>query len=388
MSPTPVRPPAVSPETAAAQALGQLAPPFQEVVAPIHMATTYARDANGQLSGGRLYARDASPAYDPAEALLCQLENGHAARLFASGMAASTAVLQILKPGDKLVVPRNMYWALRNWARRFAAQWNIVLAEYENSSLSSLQEALSGPPPRLLWIETPANPTWEVTDIEAASALGRAHGARVAVDSTVATPVHTRPLDLGADFVVHSATKYLNGHSDVVAGAVVARADSDDWQTICQYRGQAGAILGPFEAWLLLRGMRTLFPRVRTASRSALHVAQRLAKHSAVIEVRYPGLPGDPNHPIAARQMRDGFGGMLSFRVKGGAIGARRVAGGLRLFKEATSLGAVESLVEHRAPVEGPDSLCPDDLLRLSIGIEAVDDLIADLEQALAGIPA
>lgn len=378
--------PTLRPETLTAQGLGHIAEPYRDIVEPIHLATTYARDRNGELVGGRLYARDANPAYDQPEALLARLENGWEAVLLPSGMAAAQALLQLLKPGERLVVPRSMYWALRSWVRHYTAHLGITLAEYDNASLDSLRAALAGKPTRLLWIETPANPTWDVTDIAAASALGHAVGARVVVDSTVATPVLSRPLELGADYVMHSATKYLNGHSDVIAGAVVAREDSEDWQAIRRHRNQGGAILGGFEAWLLLRGMRTLFPRVRLASRSAQAIAEWLSTHPQVIEVRYPGLPGDPNHQVAARQMAGGFGGMLSIRVQGGHAGARRFAGALQVFREATSLGSVESLVEHRAPVEGPGTLCPDDLLRLSIGIEAVEDLIADLAQALDGL--
>jgi cystathionine gamma-synthase len=236
-------------------------------------------------------------------------------------------------------------------------------------------------------VETPANPTWEVTDIRAAAALAQRHGASMVVDSTVATPVLCQPLALGADIVMHSATKYLNGHSDVVAGALVTREDTALWQRIRTMRAMGGAVLGPFEAWLLLRGMRTLHLRVRTASASTLQIATALEAHPAVAQVLYPGLPSHAGHAIAASQMSGGFGGMLSIRVKAGEAGgeaaAREVAARVQVFKRATSLGSVESLIEHRASVEGPDTLCPDDLLRLSIGIEPVADLLADLQQAL-----
>lgn len=370
-------------ETITAQALGHIAPPFREIVPPIHVATTYVRNEDGVLTDGRLYARDASPAYDQPEAVLRELESGVDALLFPSGMAAATAVLQCLRAGDKLVVPQVMYWALRGWVRRFADERQIELVEYENGSLGSLRAALAGTPARLLWIETPANPTWEVTDILAATRLAHTTGTMVAVDSTVATPVHSRPLALGADIVMHSATKYLNGHSDVLAGALVTREQSALWQQIRLNRGTGGAILGAFEAWLLLRGLRTLFLRVRASSASAAQIAHFLAAHPAVEAVHYPGLSTHPHHAVAARQMHNGFGGMLSVRIKGGAAAARRVAGRLKLFKEATSLGSVESLVEHRAPVEGPETRCPPDLLRLSVGIEQTQDLIDDLARAL-----
>ncbi len=377
------RPATRSPETLAAQALGQVSPPFHDLAPPVHLSTTFERAADGSYPGGRVYSRDASPAYDQAEALLCALEGGHRALLFASGMAAATAVLHTLKPGEAVVAPRDMYWALRNWLQAFCAQWGIGLAFYDNASTDDLADTLRAVRPRLLWIETPSNPLWDLTDIAAAVALAREVGARVAVDSTVATPVFTRPLALGADIVMHSATKYLNGHSDVVAGALVAREDSDLWQTIRRNRNLGGAVPGPFEAWLLLRGMRTLHLRVRQASASALAIAQELEGHPGLIRTLYPGLPSHPGHALACRQMQGGFGGMLSIRVAGGEQAARAAIGRLRVFRQATSLGSVESLAEHRASVEGPGSACPVDLIRLSVGIESAADLLADLRAAL-----
>ena len=373
----------LSPETLAAQALGQVSPPFHDLAPPVHLSTTFERAADGSYPGGRVYSRDASPAYDQAEALLCALEGGHRALLFASGMAAATAVLHTLKPGEAVVAPRDMYWALRNWLQAFCAQWGIGLAFYDNASTDDLADTLRAVRPRLLWIETPSNPLWDLTDIAAAVALAREVGARVAVDSTVATPVFIRPLALGADIVMHSATKYLNGHSDVVAGALVAREDSDLWQTIRRNRNLGGAVPGPFEAWLLLRGMRTLHLRVRQASASALAIAQELEGHPGLIRTLYPGLPSHPGHALACRQMQGGFGGMLSIRVAGGEQAARAAIGRLRVFRQATSLGSVESLAEHRASVEGPGSACPVDLIRLSVGIESAADLLADLRAAL-----
>jgi cystathionine gamma-synthase len=224
---------------------------------------------------------------------------------------------------------------------------------------------------------------WNITDIAAAAAIAHGAGASLGVDSTVATPVLTQPLDLGADLVMHSATKYLNGHSDIVAGALVTRAKDEFWQRIKENRVQLGGILGSFESWLLLRGMRTLFPRVRTACANAQKIAEALATQRQVSAVLYPGLPDFPGHGIAARQMQGGFGGMLSVRVKGGEQAAIATAAKVRIWKRATSLGGVESLIEHRASVEGPDTPCPPDLLRLSVGIEDADDLLADLSQAL-----
>lgn len=371
-------------ETLSAQALGKVAEPFFDIAPPLHLSTTFERAGDGSYPGGRVYSRDASPAYDQVEATIAALEGGDSALLFASGMAAASAVFQALSPGQRVIAPRNMYWALRKWLILFAEQWQLDLAFYENTDLEDLEAKLAVGKPALLWIETPANPTWELTDIEAAAALAHQYGVQVAVDATVITPVLAQPLKLGADIVMHSATKYLNGHSDVVAGVLVARADNPLWPRVRTVRALGGAVLGPFEAWLLLRGLRTLFPRVRTASASALRLAQHLRRHPAVAQVLYPGLPSHPQHALATRQFNGGFGGMLSVRIRGGEAAAKSVVTRLTVFKRATSLGSVESLVEHRASVEGPGTFCPDDLLRVSVGIEHVDDLIADFDQALA----
>ena len=237
---------------------------------------------------------------------------------------------------------------------------------------------------RLIWLDSPANPTWDVSDIAAVAEIAREARARLAVDSTAATPVLTRPLELGADLVVHSASKYLNGHSDVLAGALVTAQADAFWQRIRAWRRDAGAVLGPFEAWLLLRGMRTLFVRVERSSETALAIAQHFEDHPKILKVLYPGLPSHPSHQVARRQMTGGFGGMLSLRIRGGEATAVATAAEVKVFKRATSLGGVESLIEHRASIEGPSTPVPTDLLRLSIGLEDPKDLIADLEQAIA----
>jgi cystathionine gamma-synthase len=265
-----------------------------------------------------------------------------------------------------------------------AAPWGLAIEFYENASIDDLATKARDRRPGLIWIETPANPTWDITDIAAASAIAREVGAIVAVDSTAATPFLTRPLDLGANLVMHSATKYLNGHSDVIAGALATARDDELWQRIRYLRGGSGAVLGPMEAWLLLRGMRTLHLRVAAASRNAHAIALRLNGHPKLAHVLYPGLPSHPGHAVARRQMHGGFGGMLSLRLKEGEHAAKSFTAKLRVFKRATSLGSVESLAEHRASVEGPGTLCPTDLVRLSVGVEHVDDLLGDIEQALA----
>ena len=375
--------PLLHPETLAAQGMGRVAAPYRDIVPPIHVSTTYERGADGAYPGGRVYSRADNPGYDPPEALLAALEGAASALLFASGQAASTAVFQALAPGDAVLAPRSMYWALRKWLVEFAAPWGLAVEFYDNASTDDLAAKARVLRPRLIWIETPANPTWDITDIAAACALAREIGAVVAVDSTVATPLLTRPLELGADLVMHSATKYLNGHSDVIAGALATRTDNPLWQRIRYVRASGGAVPGPFEASLLLRGMRTLHLRVAAACASALSMAQQLQAHPKLVQVLYPGLPSHPGHAIAAAQMRGGFGGMMSLRIRAGEAAAKAFTANLRVFKRATSLGSVESLAEHRASVEGPGTLCPPDLVRLSIGIEHVDDLIADIGQAL-----
>ena len=378
----------LAPESLAAQGMHFIDSSTGAVVPPLQPSTTFARAEDYALiSPAHSYARDNNPTFEPAEQMLARLEGGAAARLFASGMAAAMAVVQTLGPGDHLVAPRVMYWGLRHWLLQFCEHWGLGLSLFDPADPDALAQAVERGRTRLVWIETPCNPTWDVVDIARAADIARSHGARLAVDSTVATPVHTRPIELGADIVMHSATKYLNGHGDVVAGALVTAREDELWERIGEQRAEAGAIPGTFEAWLLQRGLRTLFVRVAKSSASALEIAQRFERHPALERVLYPGLGMHPGHRIAARQMRGGFGGMLSFRVKGGASAALAVAKSCRVFIRATSLGGVESLIEHRHTIEGPDSPIPEDLLRLSIGIESADDLVNDLEQALGRIP-
>jgi cystathionine gamma-synthase len=377
--------PGLAPATLAAQALGWIEPTTKAIVPPIHVASTFLRDEDNQFRSGRVYARADNPSFDQVEALLAALERGAGAYVFASGMAAATACFLALEPGDHVVAPRVMYWSLRNWLANFATRWGLKVDFVDATSLEAIAAATRPGATRLIWIETPANPLWGITDIAGAAAIARKAGARLAVDSTVAAGVFTRPLELGADIVMHAATKYLNGHSDLIAGALVTAARDEYWERIRMIRAQLGAVLGGFEAWLLLRGMRTLLPRVDWAARSAQRLAETLSSHPHVAEVLYPGLPGFPGHAIAARQMTGGFGGMLSIRVRGGEAAAIATAARVQLWKRATSLGGVESLIEHRASIEGAGTPCPSDLLRLSVGVEASDDLLADLDQALRG---
>jgi len=378
--PAPLRP-----ETLAAQACNHHDELSGGIVPALQPATTYIRRAQDyELVGSTSYSRDHNPTYEAAEDTLAALEGGAAAALFASGLGAAAALVQTLKPGDHIVAQRSMYWGLRNWLESFTAQWGLDLDLIDVDGLGSLKTALRPGETKLVWLESPSNPLWQVIDLEAAAALVKPSGALLAVDNTCATPVLTRPLALGADVVMHSATKYLNGHSDVVAGALVTARKDETWERTLYNRSKLGAVLGPFEAWLLLRGMRTLFIRVERAGANALAIAQHFDGHPKVDAVLYPGLPGHPGHDIAKRQMQGGFGGMMSLRVAGGWDAAQRVAGRCRVFARATSLGGVESLIEHRAAIEGDAGGVPGDLLRLSVGIEAASDLIADLEQALA----
>ena len=370
-------------ETIAAQALGWIDQATRAITPPIHVSSTYLRDPDNQYRSGRVYARADNPAFDQAEAVINALEGGYQTLLFASGMAAATAVFLSLSPGDHVLAPKVMYWSLRNWLINFAVPWGLDVELIDMTDPAAVQAALRPGKTRLVWIETPANPLWTVTDIHATAQLAHAAGALLAVDSTVATPVLTQPLALGADIVMHAATKYLNGHSDLIAGVLSTRSDNPHWQQVRKLRAQLGATLGSFEAWLLLRGMRTLHLRVGAACTSALRIARHFDAHAAVAEVLYPGLPGCHGHQVACAQMHGGFGGMLSVRVKGGEVAAIAVAARTQLWKRATSLGGTESLIEHRASVEGPGTPAPPDLLRLSVGIEHVDDLIADLDQAL-----
>ena len=373
-----------SPETAAAQALHFIDPASGAVVPSIQPSTTFARDDNYALiNPDHSYGRDENPGYVAAEGLIAELEGAADARLFASGMAAATAVLQSLRPGDHIVAPKVMYWGLRAWLKDFCDNWGLHLDLFDAGIDDDLANTVKPGKTRLVWIETPCNPTWDVIDIARAAEIAHGAGAVLAVDSTVATPVLTRPIEHGADIVMHSATKYLNGHGDVVAGVLATATRSDIWSRILNVRANGGAILGSFEAWLVQRGMRTLYLRVHKSSESALRIAEHFQDHSGVAAVLYPGLSSHPGHAIAARQMQGGFGGMLSLQIAGGAEAALAVANRCEVFIRATSLGGVESLVEHRYTIEGPTSPIPPDMLRLSVGIEAVDDLIEDLDQAI-----
>jgi len=374
-----------SARTLAAQALGRIDEETRALVPPIHLSSTFVRDADNQYRAGDVYGRPDNATVREAEAVIGALEGAAATLVFGSGMSAAVALFLSLGPNAHVVAPRVMYWALRAWLGNEAPSLGLRVDFVETEDLGAVERAVKPGETKLIWLETPSNPLWSLTDIEAAAGIARAAGAWLAVDSTSATPVFTRPLALGADVVMHSATKYLNGHSDVVAGALAFARDDALCERAGAIRKAHGLILHPFEAFLLTRGMRTLDLRVRAAAANAMELANRLSNHAAVSAVLYPGLPHHPGHDIARRQMRGGFGGMLSIRVRGGAEAAIATAARVNLWKRATSLGGVESLIEHRASIEGAGSPCPPDLLRLSAGIEDVEDLWRDIDRALSG---
>jgi cystathionine gamma-synthase len=371
-------------ETLAVHA-GQSDDPTGAVAPPLHLSTTFERDAAGQPVAGHGYIREGNPTQDLQEAALAPLEGGASALVFASGMAAGIALLQSLPPGSHVVFPDDAYHGFGRAAREVLPQWGIRSTFV--ADLAGLAQALAAEPgvTRLVWLESPSNPLLQVTDLTAATALARAAGALSVVDSTFATPALQRPLELGADVVLHSTTKYMGGHSDVQGGALVF-ADRPGLAELAERVGHLrhllGAVASPFNSWLVLRGLRSLACRMAVHSANGLAVALALAAHPAVAAVHYPGLPDHPGHDVARRQMA-GFGGMLSFRVRAGREAALAAVARTRLFTRATSLGGVESLIEHRATSEGPGSKTPQELVRLSIGLEHPDDLIADLDQAL-----
>jgi cystathionine gamma-synthase len=370
-------------ETIAARAGHAIDPSTGAVVPPIHLSTTFERERDGSYRQGFLYARMSNPTRGLLESGLAALEGGTSAITFSSGMAATNAVFQALAPGDHVIAPADAYYSTLKLLREVFGPWGIESDACDMSDLDAVRRLLR-PTTKLLWVETPSNPLLRVVDIAALAELARGAGARCVVDNTWATPVLQRPLDLGADVAMHSTTKYLGGHSDLIGGALVARADDDFTARLRGLQALAGAIPSPFDCWLLLRGIRSLPWRMRGHCANANAVARFLASHPAIEAVHYPGVPSHPGHEVAARQMRD-FGGMLSVQVRGGEQASIEVTNRLTLFTRATSLGGPESLIEHRASVEGPTTISPRNLLRISVGLESAEDLIEDLRQALGG---
>lgn len=372
----------VHPATWAAHAGGAIDQQSAGVVPPIQPATTFLRDADYALENeSNLYQRPHSETVRHVERLVAHLEGAEESLLFPSGMAAIAASLRWVPNGGRVILQQGIYWGTTKWIRDFTARRDMTLVEVDATQLEALETACADKAD-VVFIETPSNPLLNVIDIAEVGKLAHRAGAILIVDNTVGTPILSQPLAQGADIVMHSATKAMNGHSDVLGGVLSVGKDVAPWEAITLDRADAGAVMGPFEAWLLLRGLRTLPLRVDRMSQNAMRVARYLANHPAVETVLYPGLDTHPSHQIALRQMTGGFGGLLSVLVKGSKEDALRVTGRLELFLRATSLGGVESLVEHRFSIESHTGL-PENLLRLSVGIECAEDLIADFGQAL-----
>ena len=368
-------------ETLAVHAASTPDPATGAVAPPLHLSTTFERQPDGSYPAGYSYIRDANPNRRALEEALSALEGGALTIAFSSGMAATAAVLQSLSPGDHVVAPLDAYYGTSKLLREHFSRWGLLASFVDMTDSAAVRSAI-GSSTRLVWTETPSNPTIAITDLRAVAALARSAGALTACDNTWATPFLQRPLALGIDIVVHSTTKYLSGHSDAMGGAVVLREPGVVSDRLRAVQVTSGAVPSPFDAWLVLRGVRTLPWRMRAHCENAAVIAGVLARHPRVERVHYPGLPTDPGYVVARSQM-DAAGGMLSFVVQGGREAAFDVAAKLRIITRATSLGGPESLIEHRASVEGPQTRAPEGLLRLSVGLEHPDDLVADLEQAL-----
>ncbi len=368
-------------ETIAVHAGHQVDPVSGAVTPPIHLSSTFERDADGGYRAGHVYSRTSNPTRQALEVSLAALEGGAAAIAYGSGSAATLAVFQALAPGDHVLAPHDAYFGTLRQLREIFEPWGLLADVVDMTDLAAVKRAIK-PSTRVLWVETPSNPLVRIVDITALAAIAHGAGARCVVDNTWATPVLQRPLDLGADVAMHSTTKYLGGHSDLLGGALVTRADDDFTERLRLMQKLGGAIPSPFDCWLLMRGIRTLPWRMRAHCANAAAVAEFLSAHPRVEAVHYPGLASHAGHEIAARQM-SGFGGMLSVQIAGGQEAALELTRRLELFTRATSLGGTESLIEHRASVEGPATVAPDNLLRVSVGLEHPDDLIADLARAL-----
>jgi cystathionine gamma-synthase len=373
-------------ETRAVHAGRQIDPATGAVTPPICLSTTFERSPEGEYPLGYIYSRDNNPNRRALEECLADLEGGTQALSFSSGLAVATAVVQGLEAGSHIVAPDDVYWGFRKVVGGVFERWPVEASYVDMTNLEAVCAAMR-PHTRLIWVETPSNPLMKVTDLAAIARLAQAAPARVMTvcDGTFATPVLQRPLELGIDMVAHSTTKYIGGHSDVIGGALITGRSNELFDRARLSQKYGGSVPSPFDCWLTLRGLDTFPYRVRAQSENGMRVARFLEAHPAVETVHYPGLASHPGHVIAARQM-SAFGGMLSFQVRGGRDRAMGVVARCKLFIRATSLGGAHSLVEHRASVEGPDSKTPQNLIRLSIGLEHVDDLTADLAQALESV--
>jgi cystathionine gamma-synthase len=348
---------------------------------PIHLSSTYAREADGTYAKGYEYGRADNPTRHLLERTLATLEGGAAGLAFSSGQASVHALLAALRPGDRVVMPSDVYHGVRTMGTELFGPWGLKVDFVDLFNADAAAKAIATKP-RLVWAETPSNPLLRVTDLARLSEQCRAVGATFVVDNTWATPALQRPLEIGADLVMHSTTKYLGGHGDVLGGALVTREKNEFWDRIKGVIKMSGGMQSPFDAWLILRGIRSLAPRMRTHCENAQLVAEFLQARAGVAKVHYPGLESHPQFEVNRRQMKEP-GGMVSVQIAGGKEGAMRVAARVKIFQRATSLGSTESLIEHRRSVEGPHSTTPDDLLRISVGLEHAADLIEDLDQAI-----
>ena len=371
----------MKPDTLLVHAGGGLEPGSGAIAPAIHLSTTFEHTPEGEATNDHVYIRMGNPTQDRLEEALSAIEDGAASLVYASGMAAVTGCVQTLEPGAHVLMHRDVYSVTRAVGKELLPNWNIEVSDVDMTDLDAIGRAVR-PKTALLWAETPSNPAMDVIDIGAVAGIARAAGALLAVDNTFATPVMQRPLQHGADIVMHSMTKYLGGHSDVQGGALVFKDGGDRVERARRVRTITGGVLSPFNAWLVLRGLRSLGCRMARHVANAEAIAAAMAGHPGIEGVDYPGLPDHPGHAVATRQM-DGYGGMLSLRVRGTREDALRVAGKVKLIRNATSLGGVESLIEHRQSIEGPGSVTAPNLLRLSPGLEAAEDLIDDLVQAL-----
>ncbi|MCY7371864.1 MAG: PLP-dependent transferase [Polaromonas sp.] len=368
-------------ETLAVHAGHAVDPATGAVTEPIHLSTTFERDADGGYSKGFLYSRNHNPNRNGLEAALAALEGGAAAAAFSSGLAAVTAIFQGLAPGDHVIAPADIYHGTANVLKHLFAKWGVTASFIDMTDLDVVRKTLT-PNTRIIWIETPSNPLLQCVDVSALAGIARAHGARAIADNTFASPVLQQPLALGCDMVMHATTKYLGGRSDVLGGAIVSSLDDEAFAQVRMAQLYGGAVPSPFDCWLVMRSLPTLPYRMQAHCANAKKVAEFLQAHDKVSAVHYPGLEGNRFHALAKKQM-SGFGGMLSFEVKGGKDAAMALAAHVDIFTRATSLGGVESLIEHRASIEGPESKTPQGLLRVSVGLENGDDLVDDLTSAL-----
>jgi cystathionine gamma-synthase len=352
-----------------------------DVTPAISLSTTFIRNEEGGYSGGYMYSRVSNPNRDALETVLTALEKGADACAFSSGNTAGMALFQALTPGSHIIAPDDMYWGFKKQLQSIFK--DTLEIDYIDLTQATAIKGYIKPNTVMIWVETPSNPLLKITDLRAVAAICKEHGLMMACDSTFASPCLQNPIELGADLVMHSTTKYIGGHSDVLGGALITAKKDEFWDKIKNIQQIGGAVSAPFDCFLLLRSIKTLAYRMRGHCANGMALAKFLENHPQVEAVYYPGLPSHPQHEIARQQMSD-FGGMLSILVKGGAEEARKVVNKVKIFAQATSLGGVESLIEHRASVEGPDTKTPQNLIRISVGLEHIDDLIADMDQALA----